>query len=114
MPKRRGSSPTPHSRATGSHARSRSLTRSSRKPTGAKSPCGAYRTCRRARPRSNTRPEMTHDPDAVTRVLFEDFAPAAIGAFYVIACAAIAVFCFGVHVEVRKYRRGSAADVEGR
>jgi Fe-S oxidoreductase len=53
------------------------------------------------------------DPHAVTRVLFEDFAPAAIAAFYVIACAAIAVFCFGVYVAVRKYRRGAAAPVAG-
>jgi Fe-S oxidoreductase len=56
---------------------------------------------------------MTADPNAVTRVLFEDFAPAAIAAFYVIALAAVAVFCFGVYVEVRKYRRGSAASVDG-
>src|SRR5437762_12124217 len=57
---------------------------------------------------------MTRDPTAVTRVLFEDFAPAAIAAFYVVAFAAVTVFCFGVYVEVRKYRRGSAADVDGR
>src|SRR3977135_283007 len=57
---------------------------------------------------------MTRDPTAVTRVLFEDFAPAAIAAFDVIAFAAVTVFCFGVSVEVRKYRRGSAADVDGR
>src|SRR5712672_959705 len=57
---------------------------------------------------------MTRDPTAVTRVLFEDFAPAAIAVFYVIAFAAVTVFCFGVYVEVRKYRRGSAADVDGR
>src|SRR3977135_2275296 len=57
---------------------------------------------------------MTRDPTAVTRALFEDFAPAAIAAFYVIALAAVTVFCFGVYVEVRKYRRGSAADVDGR
>src|ERR1700704_2970603 len=57
---------------------------------------------------------MTRDPTAVTRVLFEDFAPAAIAAFYVIAFAAVTVFCFGVYVEVRKARRGSAAAVDGR
>ena len=56
---------------------------------------------------------MTHDPNAATRVLFEDFAPAAVAAFYVIAFAAVAVFCFGVYVEVRKYRRGAAAPVDG-
>src|ERR1700730_6854897 len=57
---------------------------------------------------------MPHDPNAATGVLFEDFAPAAIAAFYVIAFAAVAVFSFGVYVEVRKYRRGSGADVDGR
>ena len=57
---------------------------------------------------------MTRDPTAVTRVLFEEFAPAAVAAFYAIAFAAVTVFCFGVYVEVRKYRRGSAADVGGR
>jgi Fe-S oxidoreductase len=56
---------------------------------------------------------MTADPNAVTRVLFEDFAPAAIAAFYLIACAAVALFCFGVYVGVRKYRRGAAAVLEG-
>jgi len=53
------------------------------------------------------------DPNAVTRVLFEDFAPSAIWTFYVIAFAAIAVFCFGVYVQVRKYRRGAPADSGG-
>src|SRR3977135_938971 len=57
---------------------------------------------------------MTRDPTAVTRARLEDFAPAAIAAFYVIALAAVTVFCFGVYVEVRKYRRGFAADVDGR
>src|SRR6202047_3236021 len=56
---------------------------------------------------------MTRDPTAVTRVLFEEFAPAAVAAFYAIAFAAVTVFCFGVYVEVRKYRRGCAADVGG-
>ena len=53
------------------------------------------------------------DVNAATRVLFEDFAPAAIIAFYVIAYTAIAVFFFGVYIAVRKYRRGSAAEVGG-
>jgi Fe-S oxidoreductase/nitrate reductase gamma subunit len=42
----------------------------------------------------------------LTRILFEDFAPAAIGLFYVLACAAVATFGYGVYVQVRKYRRG--------
>jgi Fe-S oxidoreductase len=53
------------------------------------------------------------DPNVITRVLFEDFVPAAIRIFYVIAFGAIAVFCFGVYTHVRKYRRGIPADVGG-
>ncbi|HTT01675.1 MAG TPA: heterodisulfide reductase-related iron-sulfur binding cluster [Steroidobacteraceae bacterium] len=51
--------------------------------------------------------------DAVTRVLFEQFSPAAIGAFYAIAGVAVAVFGFGVYVQIRKYRRGAAAEIRG-
>ena len=53
------------------------------------------------------------DRDAVTRVLFEQFSPAAIGVFYAIAYAAIAAFGFGVYVQIRKYRRGAAAAIRG-
>jgi Fe-S oxidoreductase/nitrate reductase gamma subunit len=49
----------------------------------------------------------------VTRVLFEDFTPAAVRLFYVIACAAVATFGFGVYIQVRKYRRGAAANLSG-
>jgi Fe-S oxidoreductase len=48
-----------------------------------------------------------------TRVLFEDFAPAAIRLFYVVACVAVATFGFGVYIQVRKYRRGAAANLSG-
>jgi Fe-S oxidoreductase len=48
----------------------------------------------------------------VKRVLFEDFAPSAVIAFYVLAAAAIAVFGFGVYLQVRKYRRGAAATLQ--
>ena len=48
---------------------------------------------------------------AATRILFEDFAPAAIAAFYAVAFTAIAVFGYGVYIAVRKYRRGAAAAV---
>ena len=51
--------------------------------------------------------------DSITRVLFEDFRPSAIRLFYVIGFAAIAVFCWGVYVQVRKYRRGVAAGAGG-
>jgi len=53
------------------------------------------------------------DPNVITRVLFEDFASSAITTFYVIAFGAIAVFCFGVYVQVRKYRRGAPAELGG-
>ena len=53
------------------------------------------------------------DSTAVTRVLFEDFPPAAIVVFYVIACTAIAVFAYGVYLQVRKYGRGTAAGLGG-
>jgi Fe-S oxidoreductase len=44
----------------------------------------------------------------VTRVLFEDFAPSAVRLFYAIGYSAIAVFGYGVYVQIRKYRRGAA------
>jgi hypothetical protein len=46
-----------------------------------------------------------------TRVLFEDFSTSAVRLFYVIAYAAIAVFCYGVYVQIRKYRRGAPAGI---
>jgi Fe-S oxidoreductase len=51
--------------------------------------------------------------DAVTRILFEEFPTAEIRFFYVIGYAAIAVFFYGVYVQVRKYRRGAALRLEG-
>ena len=51
--------------------------------------------------------------DSITRVLFEDFRPSAVRLFYVIGFAAIAVFCYGVHIQVRKYRRGAATAAGG-
>ena len=45
-------------------------------------------------------------PDAITRILFEAFTTAEVRLFYVLGYAAIAVFCYGVYVQVRKYRRG--------
>jgi Fe-S oxidoreductase len=49
----------------------------------------------------------------VTRILFEDFTPAAVRLFYVIACAAVGTFAFGVYIQVRKYRRGTPIDLSG-
>jgi Fe-S oxidoreductase len=51
--------------------------------------------------------------DAVTRILFEAFPTAEVRLFYVIGFTAIAVFLYGIYVQVRKYRRGSALKLEG-
>jgi Fe-S oxidoreductase len=51
--------------------------------------------------------------DAVTRVLFEAFSAAEVRLFYVVGYTAIAVFCYGVYVQLRKYRRGAALHLEG-
>src|SRR5271154_4620288 len=53
------------------------------------------------------------ETDSITRVLFEDFRPSAVRLFYVIGFAAIAVFCYGGYVQVRKYRRGVATAPAG-
>ncbi len=44
----------------------------------------------------------------ITRVLFESFEPQAIHLFYAIGYLAIAIFIYGVFVQIRKYRRGKA------
>jgi Fe-S oxidoreductase len=51
--------------------------------------------------------------DAVTRILFEAFSAAEVRIFYALGYAAIAVFCYGAYVQVRKYRRGAALHLEG-
>ena len=51
--------------------------------------------------------------DAVTRILFEAFSAAEVRIFYVLGYAAIAIFCYGVYVQIRKYRRGAALRLEG-
>jgi Fe-S oxidoreductase len=51
--------------------------------------------------------------DAVTRILFEAFPTAEVRLFYVIGYTAIAVFLYGIYVQVRKYRRGAALKLEG-
>jgi Fe-S oxidoreductase len=51
--------------------------------------------------------------DAVTRILFEAFSAAEVRLFYVLGYAAIAVFFYGVYVQVRKYRRGASLQLEG-
>lgn len=47
-----------------------------------------------------------NDPTEITRILFQDFDPKAIYLFYAFGYAAIAVFLYGVYVQIRKYRRG--------
>ena len=51
--------------------------------------------------------------DAVTRILFEAFSATEVRLFYLLGYAAIAVFCYGVYVQIRKYRRGAELRLEG-
>jgi Fe-S oxidoreductase len=51
--------------------------------------------------------------DAVTRILFEAFSATEVRLFYLLGYAAIAVFCYGVYVQIRKYRRGAELKLEG-
>jgi Fe-S oxidoreductase len=51
--------------------------------------------------------------DAVTRILFEAFSAAEVRLFYVLGYAAIAIFFYGVYVQIRKYRRGAALHLGG-
>ena len=51
--------------------------------------------------------------DAVTRILFEAFSAAEVRLFYLLGYTAIAVFCYGVYVQIRKYHRGAALILEG-
>jgi Fe-S oxidoreductase len=48
------------------------------------------------------------DPATVTRVLFEGFPAFAIVLFYLAGVAAMAVFAWGVYIQIRKYRRAQA------
>jgi Fe-S oxidoreductase len=51
--------------------------------------------------------------DAVTRILFEAFSATEVRLFYLLGYAAIAVFCYGVYVQIRKYRRGAKLKLKG-
>ncbi len=53
-----------------------------------------------------------NDSSAVTRILFEAFPAVEIGVFYAFGFGAIAVFCYGAYVQVRKYRRGAPLVLE--
>lgn len=50
---------------------------------------------------------LDHNPQDVTRILFQDFALWMLVAFYVVGFAAIGVFLYGVWAQIRKYRRGA-------
>src|SRR6202035_5520215 len=116
MPKRRASLPTRPSPVSGWRARLRRPRHSSRCPTNAKSPSGARRICPAATSSSSTRPRSlltVSRTDAVTRVLFEAFGAAEVRLFYLLGYAAIAIFCYGVYVQIRKYRRGAALKLDG-
>lgn len=57
-----------------------------------------------------------HNPETVTRILFQDFPGWMVWSFYLVAFVAIAIFFYGCYLQVRKYRRGSAvklADLSG-
>ncbi|MEX2524100.1 MAG: heterodisulfide reductase-related iron-sulfur binding cluster [Gammaproteobacteria bacterium] len=47
-----------------------------------------------------------HNPEEVTRILFQDFPGWMLASFYVVAFTVIAVFIYGCYVQIRKYRRG--------
>ncbi len=50
-----------------------------------------------------------HDPQDITRVLFDNFPLWMLTTFYVVAIGAIGVFLYGVWAQIRKYRRGMRA-----
>ena len=51
--------------------------------------------------------------DAVTRILFEAFPTAEVRLFYALGYTAIGIFCWGVYVQIRKYRRGTPVALSG-
>lgn len=55
---------------------------------------------------------MSH-ADAATRILFEAFSATEVRLFYALGYAAIAVFAYGVMVQIRKYRRGAVLHLPG-
>jgi Fe-S oxidoreductase len=49
---------------------------------------------------------LEHDPQDVTRILFQNFPTWMVVIFYLIGAAACVVFAYGVWTHIRKYRRG--------
>jgi len=50
---------------------------------------------------------------AATRILFEAFSASQVRLFYVVAYGCIALLAYGVFVQIRKYGRGAALELEG-
>ncbi len=48
-----------------------------------------------------------HDPQEVTRILFQDFPVWMMAAFYVSGIASLGSFAYGTYAQIRKYRRGA-------
>src|SRR5271168_3666170 len=46
------------------------------------------------------------DPHKITRILFQDFPPWMVAVFYGVAIVAVAVFLWGVFIQLRKYAAG--------
>ena len=53
-----------------------------------------------------------HAPQAVTRILFQDFPTWMMVTFYIAAIGAIVVFVYGCYVQLRKYRRGQSLSLK--
>ncbi|MGH8501367.1 MAG: heterodisulfide reductase-related iron-sulfur binding cluster [Gammaproteobacteria bacterium] len=49
-----------------------------------------------------------HDPEQITRILFQAFPAWMVVVFYLVAAAAIAIFAYGCYAQIRKYRRGAS------
>lgn len=54
-----------------------------------------------------------HEPQAVTRILFQDFPAWMMVTFYIVAIGAIIAFSYGCYVQIRKYRRGQSLSLSG-
>ena len=55
--------------------------------------------------------ERQHDPENITRILFQEFPGWMLASFYVVAILVIAVFVYGSYIQIRKYRRGKPVPI---
>ncbi len=53
-----------------------------------------------------------HNPEQITRTLFQDFPTWMLWSFYIVAFSAIAVFIYGCWIQIRKYRRGQSSQIK--